>query len=106
MAHWPSCTLVNGRPRLAPCTSWSRPLSAGLSDKHGQQIVVDNRASPGGLIAAETVARATPDGYTLLMGTTGTHSTNPAVYPKLPYDPLKDFAPISLVAECLRKLIS
>ena len=78
---------------------FARLLGRKLQDNLGQTFVADNRAGASGIIGCETVARATPDGYTLLMGTTGTHSTNPAVYPKLPYDSLRDFAPISLVAE-------
>jgi len=78
---------------------FARLVGKKLGDALGQQFVVDNRAGASGIIGCELVARAAPDGYTLLMGTTGTHTTNPAVIAKLPYDPLKDFAPISLVAE-------
>ena len=62
----------------------------------GQQIVVDNRAGANSIIGTETVARATPDGYTLLI-TSGSHTTNPHVYKKLPYDALRDFTPISWI---------
>ena len=78
---------------------FGRLVGRKLQDMLGQTFVIDNRAGASGIIGCEFVARAPPDGYTLLMGTTGTHSTNPAVYPKLPYDPIKDFEPISLVAE-------
>jgi tripartite-type tricarboxylate transporter receptor subunit TctC len=78
---------------------FARLMGRKLQDALGQPFVMDNRAGASGIIGCEFVARAAPDGYTLLMGTTGTHSTNPAVYPKLPYDPIRDFEPISLVAE-------
>jgi tripartite-type tricarboxylate transporter receptor subunit TctC len=78
---------------------FARLIGRKLGENMGQTFVADNRAGASGIIGCEIVARATPDGYTLLMGTTGTHTTNPAVFSKLPYDPLKDFAPVSLVAE-------
>lgn len=78
---------------------FARLIGRKLGENMGQQFVADNRAGASGIIGCELVARSAPDGYTLLMGTTGTHTTNPAVFSKLPYDPLKDFAPISLVAE-------
>lgn len=76
-----------------------RLIAQKLTDAWGQTVVVDNRAGAGGMIGAELVAKSAPDGYTLLMGTTGTHATNPVVFAKLPYDALKDYAPVSLVAE-------
>jgi tripartite-type tricarboxylate transporter receptor subunit TctC len=69
-------------------------LSAGL----GQQVVVDNRAGAGGVVGAELAAKSAPDGYTLFLGGVGSHAINPSVQRNLPYDPVKDFAPISLVA--------
>jgi tripartite-type tricarboxylate transporter receptor subunit TctC len=78
---------------------FARLIGRKLGENMGQQFVADNRAGASGIIGCEVVARSAPDGYTLLMGTTGTHTTNPAVFSKLPYHPLKDFAPISLVAE-------
>lgn len=63
-----------------------------------QPIIIDNRGGGGGTIAAEAVAKAAADGYTLLFGTGTTHGTNVVVYKKLPYDPVNDFAPISLLA--------
>ncbi len=74
-----------------------RTMSAGLSEALGQQIVVDNRAGAGGLIGAETVARATPDGYTLMFSHSGPLAIEAALHSKMPYDPVKDFAPVSLV---------
>ena len=78
---------------------FARLIGRKLSDNMRQSIVVDNRAGASGIIGCEAVARSAADGYTLLMGTTGTHTTNPAVFSKLPYDPLQDFTPISLVAD-------
>jgi tripartite-type tricarboxylate transporter receptor subunit TctC len=62
----------------------------------GQPVISDPRPGAGGAIGAELAARAVPDGYTLLMGTNSTHGSNPVLYAKLPYDPVKDFAPITL----------
>jgi tripartite-type tricarboxylate transporter receptor subunit TctC len=76
----------------------ARAIAPELSKAFGQQFIVDNRAGAGGNVGAEIVAHAPPDGYTLLMGTVGTHGINKALYAKLPYDPIKDFAPITMVA--------
>jgi tripartite-type tricarboxylate transporter receptor subunit TctC len=73
----------------------ARILAQKMTESLGQQIVVDNRAGAAGIIGAQAAAKSPPDGYTLFMGTTGTQTTNPAVYPKLPYDPLRDFVPVS-----------
>jgi tripartite-type tricarboxylate transporter receptor subunit TctC len=74
-----------------------RTMTAGLSEALGQQIVVDNRAGAGGIIGAETVARATPDGYTLMFSHSGPLAIEAALHSKMPYHPVKDFAPVSLV---------
>lgn len=74
---------------------WARVIGQKLGDTWGQNLVIDNRTGASGIIGTELAAKAPPDGYTLLMGTTGTHTTNPAVFRKLPYDPVKDFAPIT-----------
>lgn len=76
----------------------ARALAPELSRAFGQPFVIDNRAGAGGNIGAEAVAKSAADGYTLLMGTVGTHGINRALYDKLPYDPFKDFAPVTLVA--------
>ena len=76
----------------------ARAIAPELSKAFGQQFIVDNRAGAGGNVGAEVVARSPADGYTLLMGTVGTHGINRALYDKLPYDPIKDFTPITLVA--------
>src|SRR5262249_47962703 len=75
-----------------------RIIAAKMSGILGTSIVVDNRGGAGGKIGAEAVARAAPDGYTLLAGSVSTHSFAPVVTPKLSYDPIKDFEPISLLA--------
>ena len=74
----------------------ARALSQKLYERLGQQVVVDNRAGGGGIIAAVTVAKAPPDGYTLLMSSVSIMATNVSMYSKLPYDPVRDFAPITL----------
>lgn len=76
----------------------ARAIAPELSKAFGQQFVIDNRTGAGGNVGAEIVAHSAPDGYTLLMGTVGTHGINRALYAKLPYDPIKDFAPITMVA--------
>jgi tripartite-type tricarboxylate transporter receptor subunit TctC len=76
----------------------ARVLAPELSKTLGQSFVVENRAGAGGNIGAEVVAKSPADGYTLLMGTVGPHGINKSLYDKLPYDPQKDFAPITLVA--------
>jgi tripartite-type tricarboxylate transporter receptor subunit TctC len=76
----------------------ARAIAPELSKAFGQQFIVDNRGGAGGNVGADIVAKSPGDGYTLLMGTVGTHGINRALYDKLPYDPIKDFAPITLVA--------
>jgi tripartite-type tricarboxylate transporter receptor subunit TctC len=75
---------------------FTRMLGQKLGESVGQPVVNDPRPGAGGAVGAEFAARAAPDGYTLLMGTNSTHSANPALYARLPYDPVKDFAPITL----------
>jgi tripartite-type tricarboxylate transporter receptor subunit TctC len=73
----------------------ARLIAQKLSDDIGQPIVIDNRPGAGGNIGAQAVAKAAPDGYTLLVGSNGTHAANPALYAALPFDPVKDFTPIA-----------
>ena len=75
---------------------FARMLGQKLGESLGQPVVNDPRPGAGGAIGAEVAARAAPDGYTLLMGTNSTHGSNPALYARLPYDPVRDFAPIAL----------
>jgi tripartite-type tricarboxylate transporter receptor subunit TctC len=76
----------------------ARTIGPKLAEKWGQQVIVDNRPGAGGAIAAEIVSRSAPDGYTLIMGTVASFATNVSLRRKLPYDPVRDFVPISLVA--------
>ena len=75
-----------------------RIVARHLGDKLGQPVVVENRAGAGGTIGADVVAKSPPDGYTLTLGTTSTHAIAAGAYSKLPYNPVSDFTPISLVA--------
>jgi len=75
-----------------------RLVASHLTSKLGVQTVVDNRGGAGGIIGTELAAKATPDGHTLLIGSVSTISINPSLYPKLPFDTVKDLAPVSLVA--------
>lgn len=76
----------------------ARTLGARLSQVSGASVVVENIAGAGGTLGAERVAKAAPDGYTLLMGHIGTLAFAPAIYPRLPYDPVRSFAPVAAVA--------
>ncbi len=76
----------------------ARLVAQKLSERLGQQVIVENKPGAAGTIATSEAARAAPDGYTLTMGTTTTHAIAPAAYSKLPYDPVADFEPIAMVA--------
>jgi tripartite-type tricarboxylate transporter receptor subunit TctC len=76
----------------------ARAVSQKLTEAFGQSVVVDNRPGAAGNIGSDLVAKSTPDGYTLLMGTVGTHAINPSLYSNMPYDHIKDFVPVVLVA--------
>ena len=75
----------------------ARTIAPGMAEALGQQVVIDNRGGAGGTLGTDIGAKAAPDGYTLTLGSTGTLSTAPPLYPKLGYDPVKDFAMTSLV---------
>ena len=85
-------------PAGGPTDIVARPLAQALGDALNATLVVDNRGGAGGSIGADAVAKSEPDGRTLLMATVGTHAINPALYKKLPYDPVRDFTPVALVA--------
>jgi len=91
-------TLVVPYPPGGGVDAMARVVAAKLSDALHQQFIVDNRPGAGGTIGTRVVAQAAPDGYTLLLGHTGTISINPSLYTHAGYDPRKDFAPIGLVA--------
>ncbi len=76
----------------------ARSVGFKLAAALGQQVVIDNRAGAGGIIGAEIVAKAAPDGYTLFLGGVASHGINPNLHAKLGYDPVKDFTPVSLIA--------
>jgi tripartite-type tricarboxylate transporter receptor subunit TctC len=85
-------------PPGGPLDAVGRTIAQKLTEAWGQNVVVDNRPGAGGNIGADLVAKSAPDGYTVVMGALSTHAVNPSLYPKMPYDAIKDFAPISLVA--------
>ena len=74
-----------------------RAVAQKLGEALGQSVIVVNRGGAGGNVGAESVAKATPDGYNLLVGTIGTHAINSSIYASMPFDPVKDFAPVSLM---------
>jgi tripartite-type tricarboxylate transporter receptor subunit TctC len=94
-----SVTLVIPFPPGGGTDTGGRILAEQLSKKWGQPVVVENKGGAAGQIGADMVAKAKPDGYTLLLGNIGTQAINPSLYPKMSYDPDTAFAPISLVAE-------
>lgn len=83
----------------------ARGLAQQLTEQLGQQVVIENRGGAGGTTAAEAVAHAAPDGYTLFFATMGTQAINPSLYPKLRYDPIKDFEYVSLTHTTPRVLV-
>lgn len=90
--------LVIPFPPGGPLDLAGRAIGQKLQEAWGQPVVVENRPGAGGNIGADAVAKSAPDGYTLVMGALSTHAVNPHLFAKMPYDALKDFAPITLVA--------
>ena len=99
-AAWPSRPVRIVVPFAAGGTTdiLAREIAPELQKAFGQPFVVDNRPGAGGNVGADAVAKSAPDGYTLVMGSVGTHATNGLMYATMPYDAAKDFAPITLVA--------
>ena len=97
---WPSrpIRLIAPFPAGSSVDAAARVITPGAAEALGQNIVIDNRAGASGAIGAELGARAAPDGYTISGGTTSTHALAKALNPHLAYDPLRDFAPITLAA--------
>lgn len=83
----------------------TRVIAAKLVERWGQQIIVDNRAGAGGIVGLEILARSVPDGYTIAQGGVGPVAVNPSLHSRLPYDPLKDFAPILRAVTALNVLV-
>lgn len=99
-AGWPTRPVRIVVPFAAGGTTdiLARALAPELGKAFGQTFIVDNKPGAGGNLGADAVAKSAPDGYNLLMGTVGTHAINAALYPKMPFDPVRDFVPITLVA--------
>ena len=84
-------------PAGGPTDTLSRILVARLQEMWGQSVVVDNKGGASGAIGTDSVAKAQPDGYTLMLGTQSTNASNMLFFPNLPYDPIKDFQPLTLI---------
>jgi tripartite-type tricarboxylate transporter receptor subunit TctC len=85
---------------------YARLIGAKVGETWGQPVVIENRAGAGGNIGADAVAKSPPDGYTLVMSAIGPHAVNVSLFSKMPYDPVKDFAPIALVLEAEGLLVT
>lgn len=92
-------------PAGGPTDTLSRVLAAKLGEQWGQSVVVENKGGASGAIGADFVAKAVPDGYTIMLGTQSTHASNMIFFPNLPYDPLKDFQPLSLIGTACMALV-
>lgn len=99
-ASWPAKTVRIVVPFAPGGTTdiLARTMAPELGRAFGQTFIVENKPGAGGNVGADMVAKSAPDGHTLLMGTVGTHAINQSLYPKMPFDPIQDFAPITLVA--------
>ena len=92
-------------PAGGPLDTVARLLGAKVGESVGQPVVVDNKPGAGGNIGADIVAKSPADGYTILMGAVATHAINPTLYKSIPYDPIKDFAPVTQVASTPNVLV-
>lgn len=92
-------------PPGGPLDTVARTLADKMKDGLGQPVIVENKPGAGGNIGADMVAKSPPDGYTMVMGAVATHAINPTLFPKMPYDAVKDFAPVSLVANVPNVLV-
>ena len=97
--------LISGYAPGGGNDTMARALAQRLTDAWGQQVIVDNRAGANGVVACEITAKAPPDGYTILMASIASHAINPALYAKIPYDPIKDFAPVSPIGTTVNVLV-
>src|SRR5262245_41587357 len=106
-AEWPEkpIRLILPFPAGGAVDIVARVVAAKLADDLGKPIVIENKAGAGGVIATDATAKAAPDGYTLLL-TTPNHTINAALQPSLPYDTIKDLAPVAIVAEVPEVLVS
>ena len=104
---WPSKPIHLIVPYAAggPVDLSARLLAPKLQDALGQPVLVENKTGAGGNIGADFVAKSAPDGYTLVMGAIATHAINPALYPKLPYDPVRDFRHVALLVQVPNVLV-
>lgn len=104
---WPtkSIRFVVPYPPGGPLDTMARVLAEQVKSSLGQTVIVENRPGAGGNIGADLIAKAQPDGYSLVMGAVATHAINPALYSKIPYDSVRDFAPVALVASVPNVLI-
>lgn len=107
MAQYPSrpVRMIALNPPGGVSDTLARAVGEPLSKRLGQPFVIDNRVGAGGIVGSEIVARSAPDGHTLLMGFVGNLAINPGLYQKLPYDPVRDFAPVSLVGRSPQVLV-
>ena len=93
-------------PAGGPTDTLSRILAAKLAEAWGQSVVVENKGGAAGAIGTDFAAKAAPDGYTLILGTQSTHGSNLIFYPNLPYDPIRDFQPLSLIGTACMALVT
>ncbi|CAG9169351.1 Bug family tripartite tricarboxylate transporter substrate binding protein [Cupriavidus pampae] len=105
--NWPNKPIrfVVPYPAGGPLDTVARAIGEKLRDELGQPVVVENKPGAGGNLGADFVAKQPADGYTILMGAVATHAINPTLFAKMPYDPLRDFAPVTLVADVPNVLV-